>query len=65
MKRQLLIFLQFTRQTGHRHPHLEAAMANYVALLKQMGHSEDQIAARLKRLAPEMFDQPGGQAEEE
>ena len=65
MERQLVIFLQFTRRTGHPHPHLETAIKNYTALLMQMGCSKDQVAARLKSLAPEMFDQPGGQPEEE
>jgi tetratricopeptide (TPR) repeat protein len=55
MKRQLVIFLQFTHQTGHPHPHLDAAISNYTSLLKQMGHNEDQITERLKRLDPEMF----------
>ena len=65
MKRVVEILLQFTRRTGHPHPHLEDAMNNYGGLLMQMGHSEDQVAVRLKRLAPEMVKQPGGQPEEE
>jgi len=55
MQRHLVIFLQFTRRTGHPHPHLENAINNYAGLLMQMGHSKDEIGARLKRLAPEMF----------
>ncbi len=55
MQRHLVIFLQFTRRTGHPHPHLENAIKNYTNLLMQMGHSKDEIGARLKRLAPEMF----------
>ena len=55
MKRHLVIFLQFTRRTGHPHPHLEAAVANYAGLLMQMGHSKDEVIDRLKRMAPEIF----------
>jgi hypothetical protein len=65
MERVVDIFLRFTHQTGHPHPHLEAAIENYTALLMEMGHNEDQIDARLKRLAPEMFDQPNGPSEEQ
>jgi len=55
MQRHLMIFLQFTRRIGHPHPHLENAINNYAGLLMRMGHSKDEIGARLKRLAPEMF----------
>ncbi|MFH1371767.1 MAG: tetratricopeptide repeat protein [Planctomycetota bacterium] len=55
MKRHLVIFIKFTRQTGHPHPHLEDAINNYTSLLMQMGHSKDEVTDRLKRLAPEMF----------
>jgi tetratricopeptide (TPR) repeat protein len=65
MERVLAIVLQFTRRTGHPHPHLKTAINNYTALLIKMGHSEDQVAARLKHLIPEMSEKAGGQAEEE
>jgi tetratricopeptide (TPR) repeat protein len=55
IERQLVIFLQFTRRTGHPHPHLKAAIENYEGLLMQMGCSKDQVTARLKSLAPEIF----------
>ena len=48
------MFLKFARRTDHPHPHLEAAINNYTALLIQMGHSQDEVLARLKRLAPEI-----------
>jgi tetratricopeptide (TPR) repeat protein len=64
MERHLVIFLQFTRRTGHPHPHLETAVNNYTALLLQMGHSQDEITARLKRLAPEFFESPDNQLKE-
>ncbi len=55
MERHLVIFLQFTRRTGHPHPHLEDAINNYTGLLIQMGYRKEEVAARLKNLAPEMF----------
>jgi hypothetical protein len=51
MRRHLEIFLQFTRDTGHPHPHLQTAIGNYSALLSQMGCSEAEIQARLRSLA--------------
>ncbi len=56
MERVLVILLQFTRRTGHPHPHLEAAIDNYSNLLMQMGHSQNDVIDRLKRLAPELFE---------
>ena len=55
MKLGVEILLRFTCRTGHPHPHLESAVENYAGLLRQMGHSEDEVIDRLKRLAPEMF----------
>ena len=55
MERVLVIFLQFTRQTGHPHPHLNTAIKNYIGLLIQIGHDQSEISKRLKQLAPEMF----------
>ena len=56
MERHLVILLQFTRRTGHPHPHLQDAINNYTALLIRMGHTKDQALARLKRLAPEILE---------
>jgi len=50
MKRVVEIFLKFTRQTGHKHPHLEDAIGNYRDLLTSMGYSEDEIKTRLKEM---------------
>jgi hypothetical protein len=55
----LVIFLQFTRRTGHPHPHLNAAIDNYSNMLMEMGHSQDDIDDRLKRLDPEFFESTG------
>jgi len=40
MRRHVAIFVEFTRRTGHAHPHLQAALSNYTELLKTMGRSE-------------------------
>jgi tetratricopeptide (TPR) repeat protein len=55
MRRHLEIFLNFTRATGHPHPHLQAAVNNYAGLLSEMGLTEKQIRARLREMAPEFF----------
>jgi len=55
MRRVLEIFLNFTRATGHPHPHLQAATNNYTRLLKAMGLGQAQIQAKLQKIAPELF----------
>ena len=65
MERNLVILLEFTRRTGHRHPHLDDAIKNYRGLLMQMGDSEDEVNKRLKGLAPEMFESADKQIKEE
>ena len=52
-RRHVMIFLDFTRRTGHEHPHLRAALANYLGLLKALGRSEAGIQAELDRLQAE------------
>jgi uncharacterized protein YcsI (UPF0317 family) len=47
------IFLDFTRRTGHEHPHLRAALANYASILKAMGRSKPKIQAQLMVLQAE------------
>jgi tetratricopeptide (TPR) repeat protein len=37
MRRHLVIFLAFQRDTGHAHPHRDAAIRNYTGLLGAMG----------------------------
>jgi tetratricopeptide (TPR) repeat protein len=51
MRRHLEIFLQFTVATGHHHPHVQAAVGNYVALLEQMGYNEAQVKAELYKVS--------------
>ena len=47
MRRHLVIFLKFTRATGHEHPHMRDAIANYQQLLAQTGLKPTQITQRL------------------
>jgi tetratricopeptide (TPR) repeat protein len=47
-RRMVGIFLDFTRRTGHEHPHLRAALANYAGILKAMGWSEREIEMQLR-----------------
>ncbi len=53
MRRMVGIFLQFTRETGHRHPHLMGALNNYRVLLMAMGDSEDMAVGKVRALAQE------------
>jgi tetratricopeptide (TPR) repeat protein len=45
MRRALAIFVEFTHRTGYRHPHLDAAFANYANLLAAMGKSQAEVDA--------------------
>ena len=49
-RRHLEIFLEFTRRTGHPHPHLQAALANYAAILGELGRKEAEIDAQIRAL---------------
>ena len=49
-RRAVEILLQFTRATGHEHPHLGDAFNNYAGLLAAMGRSETEIKARLEEM---------------
>jgi len=50
MRRHLEIFLQFTHDTGHPHPHLRDAVNNYASLLQAMGNSDDNIKSMIREL---------------
>jgi tetratricopeptide (TPR) repeat protein len=50
MRRHVVILLEFTRRTGHSHPHLEAAFQNYALLLEAMDKSPTEIEAAIKTL---------------
>ncbi|MEZ6056871.1 MAG: tetratricopeptide repeat protein [Planctomycetaceae bacterium] len=47
MRRMVTIFCDFTRRTGHPHPHLFAAIGNYWSLLEEMGIPEQERFQRL------------------
>jgi len=53
MRRHLVIFLCFTRATGHAHPHLRAAFGNYRQLLQALSLDEAAIGQHLAALGPE------------
>ncbi len=53
MRRHLAIFLNVTRQTGHSHPHLQAALGNYAGLLQEMGLSDAEVRQKLNDLRAE------------
>jgi len=49
-RRMVEIFLAFTAQTGHAHPHLRAALNNYARILLALGHDEAQARAEIGAL---------------
>ena len=53
MHRMVGIVLNFTRQTGHHHPHLQIMLANYAGLLQKMGLSPADVRQRLNDLHAE------------
>jgi len=50
MRRVLMIFLKFERQTGHEHPNGGTALDHYKSLLKEIGKSDAEIAAQFEAL---------------
>ena len=58
MRRTVLIFLKFTRSTGHLHPHLKVVFGNYRSILEAMSLSEEEIARRIAEVGKEAgFDE--------
>jgi tetratricopeptide (TPR) repeat protein len=53
MRRHLIIFLRFTRSTGHLHPHLKTAFGNYRIILEAMSLDEEEIARRIAEVGKE------------
>ena len=47
MQRNVVIFRKFGESTGHEHRHMQAAIRNYVGLLKVMGLPEEEIKRRV------------------
>ena len=52
-QRAVGIVLDFTRSTGHAHPHLRQALKNYAGILAALGHSEAGIRAQRQALLAE------------
>ena len=50
MRRHFEIFVKFTRDTGHPHPHLVAATENYRILLIKMGDSQAQAQEKIEQI---------------
>ncbi len=50
MRRMVEIFLNFTRDTGHQHPHLTTVLANYVGLLIEMGNTQEQALEKVRAI---------------
>ena len=50
MKRSLAIFLKFTHETGHLHPHLKDVFHDYFALLKEISLGDEEIRRRLDQV---------------
>lgn len=62
-RRTVEIFLQFTRETGHPHPHLQIAFQNHARLLEIMGRSADDIRRAFETLGQRFgFDMAGAGA---
>jgi tetratricopeptide (TPR) repeat protein len=53
MRRAVRIFVDFTRNTGHEHPHQDVCTTNYVRLLHALGRSEAEIHEALEALKAE------------
>ena len=59
------IVITDTRISGHKNPHLEAAVNNYAGLLKKMGFTMDKIFAQVQQIAPEYFNQTQNELQNE
>ncbi len=55
MHRALTIAILSSRATGYPHPHLQSFHNNYAKLLQAMGRSREEIAATIRRMAPDFF----------
>ena len=49
-RRMVEIFIRFTFQTGHQHPHLNVALQNYGGLLNDLGQSQGEPQDRIDAL---------------
>jgi hypothetical protein len=47
MRRHLVIFLAFQRETGHARPHRDASIRNHSALLSEIGRDQASVDAEI------------------
>jgi tetratricopeptide (TPR) repeat protein len=59
MRRAVAIRVEFTCRTGHRHPRLDLALANYARLLAAIGKSQAEIDAACAELMRPLADGGG------
>jgi hypothetical protein len=50
MRRAVIIFLDFSRRTGYKHPHQDVALGNYRKILQEMGKTQTEIATTIEAL---------------
>jgi hypothetical protein len=50
LRRQVVIFIEFERNTGHAHPHHDQAVVSYTGLLTAIGKSEAEIKSTIAGL---------------
>lgn len=62
MRRKVVVYLKFTRATGHPHPHphLQRAIRNYARLLTALGRSPPEVMAQINALCRPYGIQLGG-----
>jgi hypothetical protein len=53
MRRDVIIFLKFTRKTGHHHTNLRLSFDNYRRLLNKLSFMPEQISQRFAELGKE------------
>ncbi len=58
LRRVLTILVDFTIQTGHRHPRLDFVVENYARLLKAMGKSQAEIEIACTDLLRPLLSRP-------
>jgi tetratricopeptide (TPR) repeat protein len=46
--RHVDIFISFGKATGHEHPHMQAALQNYIGILTQMGMSKQEAISKIQ-----------------
>lgn len=55
LNRVVMIFINFFRNTGRQHPHMQEVVNNYAGFLQHQGCNKEQIMTKLRELDPDMF----------